>query len=535
MPVGVGRCPERHQNDTTTTQSPFGLTSSALERCQETLKDVNYRGALTRLRLNRYGVSLHDFNLSIDHKTLLSFARQKASEAYELHIERQGHPKQSYEKVCEFVSRYTLTPVKVEADNFTQATIQMLEPSWWTRRLRQVQRELLDNISRDIGLVSKRHTTYSSEVTNWLHADQQARNHIYLQKSVLTNAAGEQVSLAEIAEHSLANPSVRQAEMMTRIRGFEQLSDIYGHQGLFFTLTCPSRFHASMTSGKRNPKATGATPRDGQAWLCKRWGLIRAKLHRAGLRPYGFRVAEPHHDATPHWHLLLFIPPEHAKKVDRIIRRYMSEENEPGAAKYRVKTIFIDPAQGSAAGYIAKYISKNLDGKHLDQDHYGSPGHEAASRIRCWASTHRIRQFQQIGGPSVSVWRELRRLRQPDQTPAVEQARCAADVGDWAAFVIAMGGIDLPRSDRPIHLHHEFNELVDTSTGEVLPDDMAWHGGSKSKPVQGLKAGGLFVRTRTHQWCRRDNIALLTSVCSAGANGMSGSQAPPGAVLDLCK
>jgi hypothetical protein len=89
-------------------------------------------------------------------------------------------------------------------------------------------------------------------------------------------------------------------------------------------MTCPSRFHRFRTvkGGKvviDNPNhQPDATPAEGQRYLGRVWSRIRAELARNSLGIYGFRIAEPQHDGTPHWHLLLFCQPEHADLIEAV-------------------------------------------------------------------------------------------------------------------------------------------------------------------------------------------------------------------------
>lgn len=317
---------------------------------------------------------------------------------------------------------------------------------WWRRQMRKAYTRTAEAHLRSLGVVHKKRQVYASDRAVEHRRNRKVRDRALLQEMVAVSDAGDQLELWSIVEKSQANPALRRAELMTRLRGFEEVAQAAGHVAEFITLTCPSAYHRTHANGTANERWEGFTPRQGQQWLSKMWARARAKLARLSVFFYGFRIAEPHHDGTPHWHAVLFSTVHGAEALRTVLRGVWLSEyaSEPGADRVRSDFKQIDFERGSAAGYLAKYVAKNIDGHDVGDDYEteGQPATESCDRVAAWASAHGIRQFQQLGGPPVAVWREVRRLRdRVVSNAAIEAAREAADAGQWADFVTALGGI----------------------------------------------------------------------------------------------
>ena len=361
------------------------------------------------------------------------------------------------ERVCE--GQGVMPPAAKVGDG--PAMARMCCPKWWRSKLRKHQGQTVESAAVRLGLVNKQRGPYISYERLRARKQQNTRNAATLEATTARNEDGQVFTLAELAAKSPANKTIRRAELMTRISGFERYADAEGHQGVFVTITCPSRFHRYLLVNDgalavKNPKYDAReTPRTGHDHLVNVWARARAELARKGIRPYGFRISEPQHDETPHWHLLVFAPIDQIDSLISVLRKQAMKDSgdERGADEHRCDFKLIDKAQGTAAGYIAKYVAKNIDGAYVGNDLDGRPATDAAERVDAWASTWRIRQFQQVGGPTVSVWRELRRIASmPEDAPEyVHRAHRAANKriqedGDetarvsWETYCRAQGG-----------------------------------------------------------------------------------------------
>ncbi|EIJ72136.1 replication endonuclease [Pasteurella bettyae] len=409
--------------------------------------------------------------------------------------------------------------------------MKICDEKYWVRNMQKLQKQMIEHIAIACGEVKKHYSSYVSRngLMDW--RQQMKKNYDFLKSMIIENVddPAEQAELFDMYLRSSANPALRRLEMMTRLNGLEQWADETEHHALFLTLTAPSAFHATLSHGEPNPKWNGASPRKTHQYLNRVWAQFRALLAKRDIGFYGMRVAEPHHDATPHWHLLVYVDKKHRDEVVELFKRKALEldGNERGAKQHRCKVEDIDHEKGSATAYIAKYISKNIDGFAGDEERSDEDPEmllkDNAKRARAWASIWGIRQFQFYGDAGVGVWRELRRLTAGDITDEeLEEMRICADVGCYASYLQRQGGAMVKRADIKARLHYEetepnqFGETRQKIDGVRLTRCLAW------------------VKSRLKKWVIKRKPSTKPSTKQGECSANSGEFSPPWTCVSNC-
>jgi len=475
-------------------------------------------------------LSCGPWKCSNDDQALIDHATAQAR-AVELETARLNDPIYALQRARRRATQHHLTPPT--GYSCTGELLRLACPLWWRRQLRRLTSRRREQRQRLLGRTQKRAGIYVSNEGYRRRIDQATRNARLLEAITATNQEGDQYTLAELTELGLANPEFRRAELMLRIADTEREADRAGHCGMFYTITTPSRFHPVRQNASLNHKYAGADPREAQAYLQNQWAKARAKLKREGLGIYGIRVAEPHHDGTPHWHLLIWMKPEDEPRITGVLRRYALEDSPEEVAhntSIRFKAVKIDRRKGSAAGYVAKYVAKNINGKqHTRQgvpgdnlDHYGQPLETSAPRIEAWAACWGIRQFQFVGLPSVTVWREVRRLKdeervadweaatrpEPEAAAILDAIRKAAIAGAWDKYLHLMGGPMQPRAVAPVRPWRVVRQTanpanINPMSGEWSSDTLGRYGEPMASTwglVVSSQLGETEYLTRYYRW-----------------------------------
>ncbi|HAS1075324.1 TPA: replication endonuclease [Enterobacter cloacae] len=398
---------------------------------------------------------------------------------------------QSWEKVAAEAMRLDVIPPAFERlrrkkrrrkpvpyDLIPGSLARMLCADWWYRKLWQMRCEWREEQLRAVCLVNKKASPYVSYEAVIHKRELRRKSLEFFQSHELVNADGDKLDMEDVVNASSSNPAHRRNEMMACVKGLELIAEMRGDCAVFYTITCPSRFHATLNNGRPNPKWTSETVRQSSDYLVDTFAAFRKALHKAGLRWYGVRVAEPHHDGTVHWHLLCFMRKKDRRTLTALLRKFAIREDRAELGNNtgpRFKSELINPRKGTPTSYIAKYISKNIDGRGLAKEiskETGKSLRDSAEHVSAWASLHRVQQFRFFGIPGRQAYRELRLLAgqaaraQGDKkagAPVLENARldavlAAADAGCFATYIMKQGGVLVPRKHHLIRTAYELND-----------------------------------------------------------------------------
>lgn len=460
--------------------------------------------------------------------------------------------RQSWEKVAAEAMRLDVIPPAFEQlrrkkcrrkpvpyDLIPGSLARMLCADWWYRKLWQIRCEWREEQLRAVCLVNRKASPYVSYEAVIHKREQRRKSLEFFQSHELVNADGDTLDMEDVVNASSSNPAHRRNEMMACVKGLELIAEMRGDCAVFYTITCPSRFHATLNNGRPNPKWTCETVRQSSDYLVDTFAAFRKAMHKAGLRWYGVRVAEPHHDGTVHWHLLCFMRKKDRRTLTTLLRKFAIREDRPELGNNtgpRFKSELINPRKGTPTSYIAKYISKNIDGRGLSKEiskETGKSLRDSAEHVSAWASLHRVQQFRFFGIPGRQAYRELRLLagqaarQQADKkagapvldNPRLDAVLAAADAGCFATYIMKQGGVLVPRKHHLVRTAYELNDEPSTY-------------GDHSIRIYGIWSPIVECRICTHamKWKmvrKAVDVQEATADQGAGAPWTRGNNCPP--------
>ncbi|ENL8136895.1 replication endonuclease [Salmonella enterica] len=358
------------------------------------------------------------------------------------------------------------TGKKLTLEQLKIAISKMLSVRFWSRHFRTFTRRWREHLYIAVGDVRRQRSVICSPqwVQHWLASRKRGRE-IMAETDLEDEETGETLPLLSAVDASVSNNEKRRAEMLTRVKGLEELAALdhmsqdSDYVALFFTWTAPQQYHAWLETGRRNRKWNGASPRETQRYFTRTFKNFSTALTRRDIHIFGMHVTESHHDGTPHWHGILFVRREQEATLRDVFEGYANAENcsahRPGKPPEQSQLMIkpVDKRMGSLTAYITKHICRNLEGCAPGgrNKETGRPWTELARHSAAWASLWGIKQFQFTGGPPVSVWRELRKLSDQKQadsvSPVFGELHHAAGAGDWAEYTRLQGGLPAARKN----------------------------------------------------------------------------------------
>ena len=351
---------------------------------------------------------------------------------------------------------------------------------WWNRKLRTIHFQNIECIAQLIGLVNGKRQKY---VTNY---SVECKKHSYSVHKTFFNSllamdeTGTEHELIDFVQASLSNPSHRQAELMMRMFGAAKYAQSQQYNAHLVTILCPKEMKASYNGGRLNRNYINSSAREANDFINKVWKNTRSALDKKTKNYFGFRVAEPCKDGSPHWHMVVYSSQDETELVISTLRKKINQlyrfSGEEYACKFHCKKLNEESDVKTALHYLLKSTKQKIEG---DSD--------AKERISTWASANKIRQYAQFGLPPIGLIRTARKLAKTSSLE-IRALWNFSLKGDWLSFIENIGWKAGQRTKLNLKLYKKYSTNTDK------------YGDPYGLVTVGLKLNGVIHETQVQYW-----------------------------------
>jgi|LUME01.1.fsa_nt_gb hypothetical protein len=324
----------------------------------------------------------------------------------------------------------------------------------------------------------------------------------FLKNQNFKSSDGRIFKLGGLAERQ----RIKMGERIAITKAMEHDAKQKGMDCLFFTVTCPPEMHPSPKYGKNSYNGTHL--QESTKFLNRKISSSFKELSKKGISRengdvFGFRVIEPHDDACPHIHCLLFIKKAHIRtlveevvkafdyknqftykrrlrndyknKVDMLMMSLLQSKNNecktPSIHFKLIKTSNDTLKPASPSSYLFKYMFEDYDA-FLEDDFYGD-----SFAVTSWRKFVGARSYAVVGWKGfVTAWRDFRKISEKTLLAVDEKiskpALLAKGLELYETKHCGFLTVKLKQSHSPPHLRMlEFKKLLDSYSIEWVTDE----------------------------------------------------------------
>jgi hypothetical protein len=373
-------------------------------------------------------------------------------------------------------------------------------PAWWKRKLKTIHRRNFEHVAQFIGQVNEQRNIYISDHSLKKINNGKKANEKFINTLLAINEEGEQFDFHDFVDSSLSNPKNKYAELLMRMFGTATYANNKGYKAHLFTILCPKEMKSSFQYGEMNDDYIKESTLAAHHFINKVWKNSRTAIDKLTKNFFGFRVVEPCHDGSPHWHLIVYTPVQETNSILNLLRKKIEQKYDFKGEMFSC-VLNVQEVENKDVKNVIFYLVKSLEGKasssscskdmindlSVNKTDETEEKENNKQRIFAWGSLWGIRQFQQFGMPPIGLWREARRIANKAGMDVSGIWKFSKE-GDWPAFIESIGGIGCKKNELTVKLHK-----VNTYECDCYGDELG-------KVPLGLEINGEIFISRFHQW-----------------------------------